>query len=38
MKPLLLILFIIIFELINNTEFNGFGYWLFGANMKNVNL
>lgn len=38
MKPLLLILLLFSFGLINNAVINGFGYWLFGANMKNVNL
>lgn len=38
MKSLLLILFIFSIGFINNAVINGFGYWLFGTNMKSVNL
>ena len=38
MKPLLLILFILSISFNNSTALSGFGYWLFGANMKSVNL
>ena len=38
MKPLLLILFILSIDFNNSAIHSGFGYWLFGADMKKVNL
>ena len=38
MKPLLLILFILSIGFNNSAIHTGFGYWLFGADMKKVNL